>query len=157
MAFLSAQNKLIFSGSETSLSYNLKLIRLVYKTLNEALTKEAAVHNRAGNYWVIDPSRSTSGNLPLEEGGSDLNIFQYGYNLTDTAKSGNYGIFLKSVDNEELFLSVSRQYSVGTSYVSQTYGMIINPINPSSIGSNDTGYTDNSHIYSGETGSYIYI
>lgn len=146
MAFVSAQNKLVFSGSQTQLTYNLALLRLVYKTLNEAVLKEATLRGRANPYWVVDPSRSSSGNHPLEEGGSDHSIFQYGYNLTSNDK-GNYGLFLKSIDNEYLFLSTSRQLDPINSYASSTYSLAIGSIYPSSINSNYSYYTDNSHVY----------
>lgn len=147
MAFVSAQNRLVFSGSDTVASYNLKLLRLVYKTLNEALIKEANLRNRATPYWVIDPGRTGSGTLPLEEGGSDLNIFQYAYNTSSTDRGG-VGLFMKSIDNEYLFLSASKQIEVKNNYGSSNYGIVINSIYPVTISDNYAVYTDNSHVYS---------
>jgi hypothetical protein len=138
MAFVAAQNMITFDGTDNQETYNIKVLRLVIKTLLEASEAEKTAHSRANAYWTLDSTRINGGDLPSEVGGSDSAL----YEMCTTSDYKSYGVFFKNALNETIFLSYN---GYGRYYVSDekdTYSISLHPI----IGDENV-YNDQSHIY----------
>lgn len=147
MAFVSAQNKIVFNGEDDWRSYGVKVLQLTYKTIVEAATREKTIQERDNNYWFLDSSRASGGSFPSAPDASDYAIYDYVNNSSYAA----LGMFLKNSAGETMFLTFcSYGFEIGTSQ-SSPY-IYLNPMvgtgtksdngHVKRFGSNDIGYND---------------